>query len=183
MTPAHHPSEAVLADYAAGALRTQFASVVAAHLEFCPRCRATVGRLEAVGFALLESLPAAEMAGDRLARAMDRLDLVPETSEAPAPIAFGPERLDDAGVALRFAPDWAGGELLSLVRLPAGMAFPPHTHHAQQFVTILEGAYDDEGEVFAAGDFCELGGSRRHNPIVVSDADCVCLVANEPQAG
>ena len=46
MSVRHHPADAVLADYASGALKPGFDLVVAAHLERCPVCRATVRLFE-----------------------------------------------------------------------------------------------------------------------------------------
>ena len=53
----HHPSEATLVGYAAGALWEAAKPVVAAHLARCPDCRAKLELAEAVGGLLLEGLP------------------------------------------------------------------------------------------------------------------------------
>jgi len=56
--PDHHPTEALLLDYAAGVLHEPASLVVATHMALCPMCRARVRDLDAVGGALLEALPA-----------------------------------------------------------------------------------------------------------------------------
>ena len=74
MTPAHHPSEAILADYASGALADGPSLVVAAHLESCSSCRRATRLFEAVGGELLEQAAPAAMQADALALALARID-------------------------------------------------------------------------------------------------------------
>ena len=49
MTPRHHPSEATILAYAAGALHEGLSLVVASHMAFCPECRDAVRGGEAIG--------------------------------------------------------------------------------------------------------------------------------------
>lgn len=53
-----HPSDNLLADYAAGALAKGWSLAIAAHLAMCPDCRADTIALDAIGGGALESLPA-----------------------------------------------------------------------------------------------------------------------------
>ena len=52
----HHPDEATLMSYAAGALNSNFASLVEAHLELCPHCREKVSEAEQIGAALVSNI-------------------------------------------------------------------------------------------------------------------------------
>jgi putative transcriptional regulator len=182
MTPCRHPTQAVLSEYASGALRPPFATVVAAHLEYCPRCCGDVARLEAVGFDLLGRLPPTPMAEGRLAQAMAALDgpSPPEQAQAPTRerIEFGPEQIAP-GMSIWRAPDGDNGELLYLLRLPAGRQLLLHGHQGAEFTTVLAGAYRDGEEIYATGDFCELDASADHQPCVVAGADCLCMIASE----
>lgn len=182
MTPSRHPSQAVLTEYASGALRSPFATVVAAHLEYCAHCREDVARLEAVGFTLLEMLPPTAIAEGGLARVMAALDGPTPPSPASAPtverVEFGPELLA-FGLSIRKARRLPGDDLLYLLRLPAGRTTAPHGHQGVEFTTVLEGAYRDGEGVYAAGDFCELDASIDHQPQVVSACDCLCIIASE----
>lgn len=182
--PTKHPSEAVLADYASGALRSAFSAVVAAHLEFCPHCRGEVARLEAVGGALIEALAPAEMDEARLAAALAALDGAPTDPPTAAGstedrAAFGRELWLAPGMGIRKASEGGKGELLYLLRLPSGQRTLPHGHGGTEFTTVLRGAYTDDGEIYAAGDFCELDASVDHQPHVSSDSECVCMIASE----
>ena len=78
MNPTRHPSPAILADYASGAMRPAFGAVVAAHLEHCPACRKELAELETLGGALIEDLPPTPIDQARLDAVMAALDSVPE---------------------------------------------------------------------------------------------------------
>ena len=54
--PEHHPSDATLLVYAAGALGEGLSLAVAGHLAFCSACRDAVGAGDAIGGALLDTL-------------------------------------------------------------------------------------------------------------------------------
>src|SRR5690242_7914487 len=92
--PDHHPTEALLLDYAAGVLHEPAAVVVATHMALCPTCRARVRALDAVGGAMLEALPAVAPAAGALDAVLARLD-APEPAPSVAPIV-APAGLDAA---------------------------------------------------------------------------------------
>ena len=75
---ARNPSEERLLAYAAGTLSPPEAVVVAAHLALRPANDAWVHRLQAVGGALLETTRPADLSDGALARAMARIETVPE---------------------------------------------------------------------------------------------------------
>ncbi len=184
MTPQRHPSEAILADYSSGALRSAFSAVVAAHLEHCAHCREEVAQLEAVGGALIDDLPPAPMAEGSLDRVMAALDEArPARAAKPRSTAervkFGAEWGISKGMGIRKARDGAGGELLYLLRLPSGQKTLPHGHRGVEYTTVLKGAYNDNGELYAAGDFCELDPAVEHQPHVVPGDECICMIASE----
>ena len=175
MIPTHHPSDATLADYASGALRAPFSNVVSAHLGFCPHCRSAVGRLEAVGFAMIDALPPSPLAPGRLGRAMAALNETDPSDNEPAGVVFQAAR---RGSSVHLARDPTGSAMLYLLRLRPAEQVPPHGHAGLEFTTVLEGAYRDGDATYAVGDFCELDESHTHHTEVVSDADCVCMIAS-----
>lgn len=181
--PRHHPSAAVLADYASGALRPAFAAVTAAHLEVCALCRAEVHALETLGGAMIEDLAPEALSAGRLEQAMAALDQPAPAAQAPAPtvdrIAFGRARWLGPGMTIRKAKPGPGSDLLYLLQLPAGLRTIPHGHWGVEFTTVLSGAYDDGIDHFAAGDFCELNDELEHQPMVAPDGPCLCLIASE----
>lgn len=184
MTPHHHPSDAVIADYVAGALRPAFAVVVAAHLEGCAHCRQAAAAFEALGGAMVEDLAGAKLSDDALDRAMAGIERPYETRPAsPVPAAdripFGREMWIGPGMGIRKARIDDSGDLLYLLRLPAGLQTIPHGHQGQEFTAVLKGAFVDGSGRFAAGDFAEMTDEIDHQPSVSPDGECLCLIASE----
>ena len=149
-SPVHHPGEAILMDYASGAMRPAFAVVVAAHLESCAHCRATLAGLEALGGEMIASLPESEMSDEALNRVM----------------------------GLRKAK-MKGGDLLYQLRLPAGLGTIPHGHNGAEYTVVLKGAFEDGNQRFGPGDFAEMAEEIEHKPHVTPEGDCICLIVSE----
>ena len=192
----HHPSEAVLADYAAGALADGPSLVVSAHLERCPRCRAEVRLYEGVGGALMADLPPSQMHDDALALALARIERPAPPPRASTPVRMGPEALDlpralaRRGVGPRrfVAPGiWVApvpsshpdGWRTYLLRAPAGAEVPHHDHHGPEFTVLLRGAYVDDTVRYGEGDFTESGPGREHHPQAEPDGPCICLISGQ----
>ena len=193
-TPNHHPSDAMLLDFASGAARIEHARVLAAHVGSCPVCRAAVATAEAAGGVLLDTLEPAVMGDDALNRALAALDrplpqAAPQeaTTEMPDWIAVSPDVVEAAMQRRRWAApgvwvapisnDRKSGRRSYLLRVAPGMAVPHHGHRGTELTVILKGAFVDDGVEFAAGDFAEVGDEVEHRPHVTRQSECVCLVA------
>ena len=84
MTIHHHPDDATLMAYAAGAVPEGFSLVLAAHLESCPRCRDRLAEAQALGGELLETMAPAAPPGGGLAEVWDLIgDAAPEPAPPP----------------------------------------------------------------------------------------------------
>ena len=196
MSVRHHPSHDLLIAYAAGGLRADRALVISTHLRACDACRGEVGLAEAVGGALLASLPPAAMAPDALERALAQIERPapgPPRPEAPTPNGAPPGWIEipkDVVDAVRNRRRWAApgvwvapvvggpfGPRSYLLRVGAGMSVPRHTHRGSEMVCVLKGAFIDRGETYGPGDFVESDESVDHRPQVTADGECVCLVA------
>ena len=182
-SPVHHPGEAILMDYASGAMRPAFAVVVAAHLESCAHCRATLAGLEALGGEMIASLPESEMSDEALNRVMAGIE---RPADGPAParrpaverIPFGREIWIGPGMGLRKAK-MKGGDLLYQLRLPAGLGTIPHGHNGAEYTVVLKGAFEDGNQRFGPGDFAEMAEEIEHKPHVTPEGDCICLIVSE----
>ncbi len=195
MTLAHHPSEAVIADYAAGTLAQGPSLVVSAHLERCGRCRAQLMMFEAVGGVLIDDLPPADMRDDALALALARIERPapqrtsvprragPDGIVLPAALArrgVGPRRFLGPGIWV--APvrsDSDDGWRTYLLRAPSGVVVPHHGHKGAEYTVVLEGAFRDETGLYAAGDFAETDDRMEHHPAAEGPEACVCLISGE----
>jgi putative transcriptional regulator len=199
MTVQHHPTEATLFAYAGGSLPEGLSLVVASHLALCPKCRNSVDTLDAVGGSLLEDLPEEAIAGDALARTMERLDASPAAvpMAAPVPDHLGlglPEPLRSYVAGAR-SPKWRfiapgiwhievmrrtpRGGTVQLLKIAPGLSVSPHSHGGHEFTLILRGAYDDELGRFGVGDMVEVDEETVHQPKADDDQGCICLVATE----
>jgi len=181
--PIHHPSAAVLTDYSSGALRPAFGVVVAAHLEACPHCRATLRGLEALGGEMIAVLPETSLSEQALPRVMAGIerpvDRAPEGAHTTVDrVPFGRELWLGPGMGIAKAK-MEGGDLLYKLRLPAGQPTFPHGHDGIEYTTVLTGAFDDGFHIYSAGDFAEAGDDLHHKPHVTPGSECICLIASE----
>ena len=191
MSLAHHPSEDVLLDFAAGRLERGPALVTQAHLNACPACCAETGRFEAVGGALLVALPGAALADDALAHVLARLDEPPPTPPPTARIgldlpemladeSFGPRRWLAPGLWLRLMKRDPGARFNTyLLHSAPGRRLPRHSHEGAEYVCVLGGAFADKTGRYAVGDFACGDEELEHAPRAEPGGACLCLISTE----
>lgn len=191
MTIRHHLSDQLLMAYATGALPEAFGLVVATHVSMCDDCRAQLSSFEALGGAVLQAESAA-MSEGALAAALARLD----TREA-APVRR------KSGVLPVPLMDYVGGDLAEvkwkslgmgvrqailptskrasarLLYIPAGQAVPDHGHRGIELTLVLQGAFRDASDRFAAGDVEIASEAMQHTPVAEAGAPCICLAATD----
>jgi putative transcriptional regulator len=199
MSPQHHPDEEILCDHAMGRLTRGQGLVIEAHLAHCPLCRADVDGMEAVGGALLESLPEAQMDVDAFAKVMARVD-APEPPVAepqppkrvladlqgvdvPAVLGAAPvgrKRWLAPGVWMRPVLSEQGGQSHTyLLRGAPGMQLITHGHTGREFTTVLKGAYSEATGRYGAGDFQFADQALDHGPFAEPGEECICLISAE----
>ena len=198
--PDFHPGPELLMDYASGALPEPVALLVASHVSLCRECQGEVERLEALGGALFDTLPAEPLGDAALDRALARLEL-PEAPEAPPsrPAAGGcndlrlPRPLRDylsgdldslgwkvrGGVAeVELLKDYPGIRT-RLLRIRAGTALPQHTHEGMEMTLLLAGGFSDETGHYLRGDVALADPSVDHRPVADPGEDCLCLAVTD----
>jgi len=194
----HHPSDAILAAYASGALADGPSLAAAVHLESCPACRRAVGVFEAVGGALIEDLPASALNPQALDLALARI----ERPQAPRQgrnagadrRVIGSGRLPAAlagrkiGARRFVAPNlWVAhvrsnapdGWRTYLLYAGKGARLLQHGHQGAELTTVIHGAFRDETGVYGPGDFAEADDNLRHRPQVEGEEPCLCLISAE----
>ena len=195
---AHHPNDELLLACAAGNLATGAAIVVAAHLEACAQCRASVHLFEGVGGAMLESIEPAVMAPEALARTLARIDKqqTPASRDAPPactrpslpPGLTWPRGLQQCAVSrwhwLGPGVRWSrvkvphdGDANVFLLRIGPGKSLPRHTHSGVELTQVLCGSFDDGRALFAAGDFDAADDAIHHQPVLQAGGECICLAS------
>lgn len=193
---AHHPSDELLLNAAAGALDAGAAIVVGAHLESCAHCRAGVRTFESVGGALLESIEPALMAPDALARTL-AMTGTPVASAAvsiqrlrpdlPSGLVW-PRSLSHCAVSRwhwmgpgmrwsRVTVPHATDANVFLLRIGAGKALAGHTHSGVELTHVMCGSFHDGRARFTAGDFDAADGDVRHQPVLETGSECICLAS------
>lgn len=196
MSATHHPSDALIADFAAGTLPEAQALIVATHGALCPACRARTSAFEAIGGEVLDGAVPLALSAGAAERALGRLrSAAPDLVPPPAPVSDLPRPLADYvpggyaslrwrrhGATIATAPvETSGKDALSafLLRVGPGARVPRHGHRGVELTLVLSGSYKDEQGRFAHGDLEEIDGNVEHHPVAGPDGDCICLVVTE----
>jgi putative transcriptional regulator len=201
MSIRHHPDDATLVAYAAGAVTEGISLVVAAHLDLCPQCRARVRDATDLGGTLLAGLDPAPLGEGALAATLARIgdgpDAQPEPVQFPRPRSVGglpatlapwlPTGLDGVswralvpGIRhFRFPGVDSGGGTVRLLAIAPGTALPHHGHGGTELTLVLSGSFADEIGRFQAGDLADLDPSAQHQPMADTDRPCICLIATD----
>lgn len=193
--PHHHPASDLLLSYAAGTLAEARGLLVATHLALCPRCRADVAGLEAIGGALLSAGQGADISPGLLSDVLARLDGPPPAEPPRRRVAVTPGRVPVLPEPLR---SYIGGDIdhvrwrltvpglhealvpcvggtVKMMRIRSGMGMPQHTHGGDEFTLVLAGGFADTSGHYLRGDFASTDPSIDHKPIADAGGDCVCL--------
>ena len=200
MTIRHHPSETTLISYAAGALPAAIAGLVACHATICRECQVEIRRLKMVGALLLETIEAEPAADVEVARAETRfaqrnvLPLPPAARPSdpvlPAPLAHYLGMTSDEipwktlvkGLQhYRVKLPKRSGEI-RLLRARPRLRLLKHSHRGMELTMVLKGAYQDETGEYHRGDVADLNEDIEHQPKVLSDEECICIIASEAPA-
>lgn len=193
--PKYHPCDALLLDYATGTLDEGRAILVATHIQYCPSCRRRLRMLEAVGGALLESLPPDPIPERLMLDTMNRLDEPDPAAPVPPKAcasAFPPpldRRLRTLG-GVRWRPvsfgirqmevaDIGESGKVRLMRLAPGTGVPHHAHQGTELTLVLSGGFSDRFGRYEPGDIVEADADDDHHPLADDTEGCVCLLATE----
>ena len=209
MSAFHHPSDALLLDYATGNLGEGWSLAVATHVSMCSTCQESLAEMEAIGGAMLAAdlKPAASCDEDlwsRVAACLDDDAPLAKPVAQPAAQSAGTQSVAKSSVLPAPLLDYLGGDIdalpwrrlglgaqqvvietrepgttARLLRIPAGQRVPAHTHRGQELTLVLSGAYHDETGRFARGDFQELDSDVVHQPHAEQDIDCICLAITD----
>jgi len=186
--------EALLMDYAAGALDEAASLAVATHMTLSPYARRMVSRCESIGGALLDSAcESSEMNQDCLHAVLDRIDAQPQkteekTEKTPASHTSYPRTLhcylDRADISWKKV--MSGVEICDLklsssssrahlIKVGPGRNIPEHSHVGPEITLMLDGSYTDETGTYSRGDLIIMEEEFEHTPVADSKTGCVCL--------
>lgn len=192
----HHLGDDLILAYAAGSLPEALSLMVACHVSLCDTCRAQLEACEALGGALIEDQPAADLDPGALESALAVLDkghTDPPAPPAPAECAVLPAPLCSyvggdlsavrwhgfgAGVKQAILPTGPGA-MARLILVPGGGSLPEHTHGGLELTLVLQGAFSDELGSFTRGDVETADASVQHEPVARPGTDCICLAVTD----
>jgi len=200
-----HPDSKFLTDFATGSLPLSEAVCVAAHLEFCAKCRLHVQQLSDLGAQLMAGLEPVQLSGscpdeadfERLMQKIDAHDAEPVVvATAPRALETGASGLPrvvqklardglqslnwvQLGKSLRIAPIkvGSGSRETSIYDIKAGGRMPEHEHRGEEITVLLKGSFSDAEGKYVRGDFVVRHAGERHQPTATLDTDCICLVS------
>jgi putative transcriptional regulator len=188
---AHHPDDALLMAYAAGAADEATSLIVATHLHYCAICRMRTTQMETIGGSLLEELTPQPLASGALEATLAKLDQVkpyerprrtPSRDGTPGILrAYLGGDLRDVrwrkmGPQLSYAPLFRrGGVAARLLRGVPGAESGTHRHQGLEYTLVLQGGYTDVTGSYAPGDLQVMEDGQRHNPVADPGEDCINL--------
>jgi putative transcriptional regulator len=201
MTITHHPSDALLLDYASGPLGETWSLAIATHLALCPKCRRDLSRMEAMGGNLLDMVSPEPLSEDAFDAVMARLGS--PAGEGGEPHQPAPRhdtkqvlpqplrgylgcdlddlpwrRLGQGAYQLRI-PTSERMTTARLLRIPAGRPVPEHSHGGLELTLVLLGAFSDATGHYGRGDFQEADENLEHQPHAAPGEDCICLAVTD----
>lgn len=200
MTSAHISVDDLLLAHAAGRLPEPVGLVVATHLALSPASRSAYRDYEALGGAMLEDLPPAEITPGAFERLLARLDdddypIQTDDGSLPAEVAdpdlpmplrrYLPKRLGDLPwkhygvVSEALLPLDETTYRTRLILLKAGRAVPKHTHDGQEITVVLKGAFNDGIACYGRGDLSVADAHVDHQPTAEPGEDCLCLTVTD----
>ena len=190
-----HPNDEVLELYTNGSLSEGMDIFVKGHLHFCPTCRKKVELLEMVAGELLNDTDTTvELKSLTFESVLDRVSEQERDGEVKSPsnIRGGvmPSLINNLigktseDISWRFRlpgiSDYQiskrGGEEISLLKAEPGVKIFQHTHDGQEATLVLSGALQDGGSVLKAGDVSMVDETHTHNPSIIGDVPCICLI-------
>lgn len=192
----HHLTPSLLMGYAAGTLPEAFNLVVATHVSLCDDCRAALAEYDALGGEVM-MMDTATLAEDSLAATLGRISNNSREA-APRPrvtsdVALFPAPLRDyvkgdvdavkwrkigGGVSQMIIPT-SDSATVRLLKIPGGTAVPDHGHRGLELTLVLQGAFADDQDRFAAGDVEVADEDMVHTPVAEPGVDCICLAATD----
>lgn len=191
----HHLTDALLMGYSAGTLPEAFNLVVATHISMCDECRARMIEFDTLGGEVMDSETPVDMGVDSLAATLALIASGDAKEPAAPSYAKGlfPDPLQAYVGGDLDAVKWrkVGGGVrqailptnesasVRLLHIPAGVAVPDHGHQGMELTLVLQGAFTDESDRFAAGDIEIADQDMDHKPVAEQGLDCICLAATD----
>ncbi len=191
--------DALLLDYATGALSRPLELLVETHLAMNEKSSRSMRMLMQLGGILLEDAEPVSLSEGALQNVMAQLgQFDKDTGEMfakigghsewlPHPIANYVPKSDcnqswrRAGIGI-VETDIDFGEAdgkAKIYRIASGTAVPIHTHTGAEVTLVLSGGFTDETGSYGPGDIAIQEAGSEHQPVADDDGECMVLAVNE----
>ena len=191
--------DALLLDYATGALSRPLELLVETHLAMNEKSSRSMRMLMQLGGILLEDAEPVSLSEGALQNVMAQLgQFEKDTDEMfakisghsewlPHPIANYVPKSDcnqswrRAGIGI-VETDIDFGEAdgkAKIYRIASGTAVPIHTHTGAEVTLVLSGGFTDETGSYGPGDIAIQEAGSEHQPVADDDGECIVLAVNE----
>ena len=186
--------DALLLDYATGALSRPLELLVETHLSMNHESAKTMQLLMRVGGVLLEDSDPVSLSENALSSVMAQL----EAEENVIPFEQHASTISHSLSELIPSKDcqksWKRVSLgvvehvinfgeeevkASIYRIAPGRSVPSHSHDGAEITLVLEGGFSDEYGSYGAGDIAIQESNSEHQPIADNDGECVVFAVNE----
>ena len=190
-----HPSSNIIELYANGSLSEGMDIFVKGHLHFCPECRSQIELLEIVAGELLDnSVNTGDIEEPSFRNVLEKIESHDENQreEIKSPIKGGemPTMINNLVGSISDDISWRfrlpgisdhqisskNGEEISLLKAEPGAKIFQHTHEGEEATLVLSGALQDDNKVLRAGDVSIVNEQHTHNPSIIGDKPCICLI-------
>ena len=192
--------DALLLDYATGALSRPLEILVETHLAMNEESSQSMRMLMQLGGILLEDSEPVSLSEGALETVMAQLDRTEKSGAGegvihsrsewlPHPIAsYAPsaeckKSWRRAGIGIMEADIDFGdtGGQAKIYRIAPGTAVPIHTHTGAEVTLVLAGGFTDETGSYGPGDISIQEAGGEHQPVADDDGECIVYAVNEGQ--
>ena len=190
-----HPNSEILEAYANGSLTEGMDIFVKGHLHFCPICRSKIELLEMIAGELLSNgLEASETTSPSFDSVLNKIaNGSPDRNEKIKSSIKGgmmPTMINNFVGKSSNEINWRfrlpgisdypissnNGEEISLLKAEPGAKIFQHTHEGEEATLVLSGVLQDGEKILRAGDVSVVNEDHTHNPAIIGDEPCVCLI-------
>ena len=192
--------EALIIDYANGALSKPLEVLMETHMAMNPDSARAFRMMMQIGGALLEDEEPVSMSEGSWDKILaDISSAEPETSPADndnraAVSDFLPRPIADYVPSLDCKTSWKrlsrglsehvidfGTDIgkASIYRIDPGVAVPSHSHQGSEVTLVLAGGFTDETGNFGPGDIAVQQNGAVHKPVADDDGECIVFAVNE----
>ena len=188
--------DALLVDYAAGALSQPLEILIETHLAMNPESAKTMQMLMQLGGILLEECEPVSLSEDALDKVMSAIaeDEEPLQKVTHSENSFLPRPISDYIPDLSCTKSWRSAGIgiarhdvkfsqsdmrATIYRIQPSRAVPSHSHTGSEITLVLAGGFSDESGTFGPGDIAVQEAGEAHKPVADADGECIVFAVNQ----